>query len=82
MVEEDIHLDDKRATEIFRITQESLTNISRHADATEIRIALERKESRYLLEVRDNGRGFDPSLRKKTIFRLDRRPRTGAGAKR
>ncbi|HWW07722.1 PAS domain S-box protein [Collimonas sp.] len=70
VAEEDIHLDEKRATEIFRIAQESLTNISRHADATKVRIALERKEGRYLLEVRDNGRGFDPSQRKKQSFGL------------
>jgi len=31
---------------------------------------LERKEGRYLLEVRDNGRGFDPSQRKKQSFGL------------
>ena len=70
VVEEDIHLDEKRATEIFRITQESLTNISRHADATEVQIALDRKESHYLLEVRDNGKGFDSLLQKKQSFGL------------
>jgi PAS domain S-box-containing protein len=70
VAEEDIHLDEKRATEIFRIAQESLTNISRHAGATKVRIALERKDGRYLLEVRDNGRGFDPSQRKKQSFGL------------
>jgi PAS domain S-box-containing protein len=70
VVEEDIHLDEKRATEIFRITQESLTNISRHADATEVQIAFKRKESHYLLEVRDNGKGFNSLLQKKQSFGL------------
>jgi PAS domain S-box-containing protein len=70
VVEEDIDLDEKRATEIFRITQESLTNISRHADATEVQIALKRKESHYLLEVRDNGKGFNSLLQKKQSFGL------------
>lgn len=70
VVEDDIHLDEKRATEIFRITQESLTNISRHAGATEVQIALERRESHYLLEVRDNGKGFDSLLQKKQSFGL------------
>jgi len=68
--EENVVLDDKRATTIFRIAQESLTNISRHAQATQVEISLERKEQHYLLEVRDNGRGFDASVQKKKSFGL------------
>ncbi|AMO93417.1 histidine kinase-, DNA gyrase B-, and HSP90-like ATPase family protein [Collimonas fungivorans] len=68
--EENIALDDKRATTIFRIAQESLTNISRHAAASQVEISLKRMEKNYLLEVRDNGRGFDTSLRKKKSFGL------------
>jgi signal transduction histidine kinase len=68
--EENIILDDQRATTIFRIAQESLTNISRHAQASQVEISLERKEQHYLLEVRDNGRGFDASVQKKKSFGL------------
>jgi signal transduction histidine kinase len=68
--EENIVLDDKRATTIFRIAQESLTNISRHAQASQVEIRLERKGTHYLLEVRDNGKGFDPAIRKKKSFGL------------
>ncbi|AMO95998.1 histidine kinase-, DNA gyrase B-, and HSP90-like ATPase family protein [Collimonas fungivorans] len=68
--EENIVLDDKRTTTIFRIAQESLTNISRHAQASRTEISLERKEKHYLLEVRDNGRGFDASIQKKKSFGL------------
>lgn len=68
--EENIVLDDKRATTIFRIAQESLTNIGRHAQANLVEISLMRKETHYLLEVRDNGRGFDTTLRKKKSFGL------------
>jgi len=68
--EENIILDDQRATTIFRIAQESLTNISRHAQASQVKISLERKEQHYLLEVRDNGRGFDAGVQKKKSFGL------------
>ncbi|SFC95334.1 Two component regulator propeller [Collimonas sp. OK412] len=68
--EETITLDDKRATTIFRIVQESLTNIGRHAEASQVGIRLERKDQHYLLEVCDNGKGFDPALRKKKSFGL------------
>jgi signal transduction histidine kinase len=63
-------LDDKRATEVFRIVQESLTNISRHALASAVHIVLDRFDDHYLLEVRDNGRGFDPAKRKLKSFGL------------
>ncbi|MDB5769144.1 MAG: hypothetical protein JWQ61_3958, partial [Collimonas fungivorans] len=68
--EENIILDDKRATTIFRIAQESLTNISRHAQASRVGISLERKEKHYLLVVRDNGKGFDTAVQKKKSFGL------------
>ncbi|MDR7308667.1 PAS domain S-box-containing protein [Rhodoferax saidenbachensis] len=68
--EDDIHLDDMRATAIFRIVQESLTNIVRHAQATQVNITLEQKSECVWLEVRDNGRGFDPSQRQEKSFGL------------
>jgi PAS domain S-box-containing protein len=54
-------------TACFRITQEALTNIVRHANASEIVIQLARNENQLLLSIKDNGVGFDPSgLRKRT----------------
>jgi signal transduction histidine kinase len=50
--------------------QESLTNIGRHAEASAVRISIERIDTQYILEVRDNGRGFDPAIRKKKSFGL------------
>jgi signal transduction histidine kinase len=67
---EDIQLDDARATAIFRIVQESLTNVVRHAHASKVDISLERNEAKYLLEVKDNGRGFEPAIRKEKSFGL------------
>ncbi|MHB1024648.1 MAG: PAS domain-containing sensor histidine kinase [Desulfobacteria bacterium] len=50
--------DPARATAIFRIVQESLTNIMRHASATQVKVKLEKKGHTLILEVRDNGVGI------------------------
>jgi PAS domain S-box-containing protein len=57
---EPLVLDAERSTAIFRIFQESLTNVARHAHATRVEARLEREENLLTLQVRDNGRGFDP----------------------
>jgi two-component system, NarL family, sensor histidine kinase UhpB len=44
---------------VYRIAQESLTNIARHAQATRVTIALERGHGSVVLRVVDDGRGFD-----------------------
>jgi two-component system sensor histidine kinase UhpB len=44
---------------VYRIAQEGLTNVARHAAATEVTIALERGPGSVVLRVSDNGRGFD-----------------------
>src|SRR5258705_29219 len=46
-------------TTCFRIAQEALTNIARHAQASEVWITLAGTEEELRMEVRDNGRGFD-----------------------
>ena len=43
---------------LFRIYQESLTNIAKHAQATQVTVRLVRAKDRILLEVRDDGVGF------------------------
>ncbi|HEX9995780.1 MAG TPA: PAS domain-containing protein [Abditibacterium sp.] len=48
------------ATASFRILQEALTNVARHAEATRVRVRLSRKNSELHLEVRDNGSGIQP----------------------
>jgi PAS domain S-box-containing protein len=53
-------LDDERATAAFRVIQESLTNVARHAQASQVDIRLERDTEDFLIEVRDNGKGCDP----------------------
>jgi signal transduction histidine kinase len=47
-------------TTLYRIVQEALTNVAKHADATRISILLTRKDEAVVLVVEDNGSGFDP----------------------
>jgi signal transduction histidine kinase len=58
----EISLDDVRATAVFRIVQESLTNIARHASASRVIISMEKGDRRLLVRVADNGCGFDPAV--------------------
>jgi len=44
---------------IYRIFQEALTNISKHAAATEVRVHISRENDHIQFKVTDNGRGFD-----------------------
>jgi signal transduction histidine kinase len=46
-------------TALFRILQETLTNVHRHANATHVRINLSQKDGQVILEVRDNGKGIE-----------------------
>jgi signal transduction histidine kinase len=62
----DRNLDEKSATTLFRILQESLTNILRHAQATRVDIDLNRDSSWLYMKVSDNGVGIANSSRKKT----------------
>jgi PAS domain S-box-containing protein len=75
--EENIDLDETRAVVIFRIVQESLTNVTRYASASRVEINLGRHGSQLGLEVRDNGRGFDraAAARRKTFGLLGMRER-------
>ncbi|HEV3421946.1 MAG TPA: PAS domain-containing sensor histidine kinase [Candidatus Acidoferrum sp.] len=61
---EPLTLDTDRSTAIFRIFQESLTNVARHAHATQVEARLHRENDRIVLEIFDNGTGFDPEVAK------------------
>ncbi|MGD8535754.1 MAG: PAS domain S-box protein [Candidatus Aminicenantes bacterium] len=54
----EINLDQERSTAIFRIFQETLTNITRHASATKIRVSLVKKGPKLELTIKDNGKGI------------------------
>ena len=58
---EHVELEDICATTAFRILQETLTNVARHANATRVTIALRVSVDTLTLEVRDNGGGISKS---------------------
>ena len=58
--EEPLNLDSERSIAIFRIFQESLTNVIRHAQATSVDAHLEIQGEQLIFYVHDNGKGFDP----------------------
>jgi signal transduction histidine kinase len=60
-------LDEKLQLNIFRIVQEHLTNILRHAEATLIKIDLDKYENNLILLISDNGRGCDTSEKRKGV---------------
>ena len=53
-----LELRDPHATTIFRVLQESLTNVAKHAHATQVEVVLESEGDEIVLTIRDNGRGF------------------------
>ena len=56
----DVPLDDEHELHLYRIVQEALANVARHAQAGEIAVRLVRRGQRMLLSVRDDGIGFTP----------------------
>jgi signal transduction histidine kinase len=63
------------ATAGFRILQEALTNVARHADATKVRVRLKTDEEQFTLEVLDNGKGLRPDPGRKSLGLVGMRER-------
>jgi PAS domain S-box-containing protein len=72
-----LDLSPEAATTIFRIFQEALTNVARHAQATEVRAALRAEDQHVILVIEDNGRGIPPEAlaHKKSLGLLGMRER-------
>ena len=60
MALEPVVLDEGLQLTIYRMVQESLTNIGKYAEASEATIVLKNYENHVIAEVRDNGKGFEP----------------------
>jgi signal transduction histidine kinase len=75
----EMRLDQDLNTAFFRIFQEALTNVVRHANATRVEVRLRRKNGSLVLEVQDNGRGIsEAELRNvKSIGLIGMRERAG-----
>jgi PAS domain S-box-containing protein len=54
----DITFDKDRNTALFRILQETLTNVARHAEASAVKVSLKQRDGQIELKVRDNGKGI------------------------
>jgi signal transduction histidine kinase len=68
-VPEDIKLDKEMSTALFRIFQETLTNVLKHAKATKVTARLTKDNGNITLEVIDNGKGItDEQLSKPQSF--------------
>lgn len=59
---EGFHLSEARKTAAFRVAQEALANAIRHSGSGRIRLYLGTRGSSLVLEVEDEGRGFDPAV--------------------
>jgi signal transduction histidine kinase len=59
---EEIPLDADRSTALFRILQEALTNVARHANATKVIVEFKNEAGSLILTVRDNGKGVDEKV--------------------
>jgi signal transduction histidine kinase len=57
-------------TALYRITQEALTNVAKHANASRVSIVVTRKDASVTAVIEDDGRGIDPSLRTDSGFGL------------
>jgi PAS domain S-box-containing protein len=57
----ELPIDGDRATAVFRIFQECLTNVARHAEAKSVRASLSQQDKNLLLVVEDDGKGFRES---------------------
>lgn len=63
--DKEIALGEDQATALFRIFQEALTNIAKHAGATRVTVTLRRQRQQLQLTITDNGRGIAPADRLK-----------------
>ncbi|TWI62077.1 histidine kinase/DNA gyrase B/HSP90-like ATPase [Pseudoduganella lurida] len=63
--EKDVELDPDQATALFRIVQEALTNIAKHANASRVTVRLHCTRTQVSVKVTDNGRGIRASDRNK-----------------
>jgi PAS domain S-box-containing protein len=58
-IPKDIVLDRDRSTALFRICQEALTNVVRHAHATKVQMTLKKEPKKVVLSIRDDGKGIE-----------------------
>jgi PAS domain S-box-containing protein len=65
-------LDPARRTVLYRVAQEALTNVSRHAQASQTQVDIQKLDGAVCMKIKDNGKGFHPersphSLKRKRL---------------
>ncbi|MBS1169394.1 MAG: hypothetical protein H6R01_312 [Burkholderiaceae bacterium] len=65
-MQEGFNLPDERSTGVFRILQEALTNVARYAQASCVEVTLTQQSGNLVMEIMDNGIGFDPAQQRKS----------------
>ncbi len=75
MNREEFDIDDKLATAVFRLVQEALTNVARHAAAGRVAVRIDDQDGTIRLSVQDDGCGFALPANKKTFGLLGMRER-------
>jgi PAS domain S-box-containing protein len=80
MSDENLELSDKIVTTLFRVLQESLVNVSRHAHASRVSVTLRCQDNLISIEIADNGKGIgvDDGNRRKSFGLLGMRERIEA----
>ena len=58
---DDLDLDESTESLVYRVAQEGVRNVVRHAAATRVQLLIRQQNGRVQLEVADDGRGFDPA---------------------
>ena len=66
MNRDDFGFDERRSISIYRIIQEALTNVSRHAEASNVLVSLLQNDGEIRLEIRDDGKGFQSAEKQHT----------------
>lgn len=68
--EHDLQLDGNQSATLFRILQESLNNVAKHARADKVKVMITQSPRSLIMTVEDNGIGFDTEVRREQSFGL------------
>lgn len=71
-------LDEQTNITLYRLVQECLTNVAKHADATQVAVSMTREAHELRFSFSDNGKGFDPSQRRRGLGLVGLRERVEA----